>query len=75
MPCARFVIAAAISILTTVFASTLLIVHGFKDVALTAFATGIISSNITYWSDSPNYNDKKNPETLPINGNMRNQIL
>lgn len=67
MPCARFVIAATISIITTLFAGTLLVVHGFKDVALTAFATGIISSNITYWSDSPAYNGKRGEETQPIN--------
>ena len=68
MPCARFVIAAMISVSTTVFACTLLLIKGFGDVALTSFATGIISSNITYWSSPPNYKDDKNPELQPING-------
>ena len=54
MPCARFVIAAIISVATTVFVCTLLLVKGFDNVALTSFATGVISSNITYWSTPPN---------------------
>lgn len=55
MPCAKFIMASAISLITTIFAIILLILDRFQNTALTAFATSIISSNITYWTDAPKY--------------------
>ena len=64
MPCAKFVIAAVISLGTTVFGIVLLAKNGFQNPAETGFATSLIISNLTYWTDAPKWTEKK--QELPV---------
>jgi hypothetical protein len=66
MPCAKFVIAAIISVGTTVFGIVLLARNGFRDPAETGFATSLIMSNLTYWTDAPKWQERLENARPPI---------
>jgi len=56
--CFKFVLAAIMSVGTTIFACTMLIIDKFQNTAITSFCTGIIGMNLGYWCDSPKAIDK-----------------
>lgn len=51
--CFKFVIAAIISIGTTVAAMVMLMLDRFQNTALTSFCTSLIGINLGYWCDPP----------------------
>lgn len=58
LPCARFVIAAGISIAAFSIGSTMLILSPVND-PLVPFWSSLITGTISVWVDAPNYDGKK----------------
>lgn len=51
--CMKFLVCVAISFISMGFGMYLLISDKFKTVAISAFATSLITNVITFWVDSP----------------------
>lgn len=62
--CFKFVIAAIISIGTTVAAIVMLFIDRFQNTALTSFCTSLIGMNLGYWCDPPQANQRSENSSI-----------
>lgn len=53
MVCIHFIIAAAISLISTSACTALLIMDKFKNSGISSFCSSVISANVAFWAKPP----------------------